>query len=132
MILQDDLYIPDENAENIKKSIDDFLKIEIPGMLYLQSECPWKEGFPLREYPSGALKRITDNISMVDKNWDDLAGNVGYVINRQGAKEMIDLIDRLGLSNDDQLTTIAMKAERINVYVSSRYDKMILLNKKLQ
>jgi len=132
MILQDDLYIPDENIENIKKSIDDFLKIEIPAILYLQSECPWMENFPIREYPKDVLTKVTDNISVIDKNWYDLAGNVGYVINKKGSEKMIQLIDHLGLSNDDQLTTIAMRSGLISVYTSSKYDKMILLNKKLQ
>lgn len=132
MILQDDLYIPDENIENIKKSIDDFLKIESPAILYLQSECPWMDGLPIRKYPKNILTKVTDSISIIDKNWYDLAGNVGYVINKKGSEKMIQLIDQLGLSNDDQLTTICMKNDIISVYISSKYDKMILLNKKLQ
>lgn len=132
LILQDDLFIPDENIINIENSIKDFIKIDKPAILYLQSECPWMQGFPIRNYPQGVLKKVSSHLSIINSEWYDIAGNVGYVINKKGAEKMISLIDSLGLSNDDQLTTIAMKNKIIEVYVSNESDKMILLNKKLQ
>jgi len=131
-ILQDDFLIKDDSINNIKDSINDFLNIKNPSILYLQSECPWMNGLPIRDYPEGTLLKVSNNLSLIDSNWYDLAGNVGYVINVEGSKIMINIIEQLGLSNDDQLTTIAMKNKLLEVYTCNNYKKMILLNRDLQ
>jgi GR25 family glycosyltransferase involved in LPS biosynthesis len=132
LIMEDDAVLPIENVKNIKKCIDDFIKIDHPSILYLQSECPWMDGFPIRKFPPGVLSEHSENLNRILPSWYDIAGNTCFMINPAGSFKMIELINNIGMFPADQLTTIAMNSNLIEVYIPKDNENMILLNKKLQ
>jgi len=132
LLMEDDAVLPIENVENIKLSINDFLKIEDPAILYLQSECPWIKGFPIRKFPPVVLSEYSENLNRILPSWYDIAGNTCFMINSEGALKMVELINDIGLFPADQLTTIAMNSNLLEVYIPKDNENMVLLNKKLQ
>ncbi len=132
LLMEDDVVIPEKNIENIKNSINDFLLIREPSILYLQSECPWMEGLPIRVFPEGSLLPYSKHLNRIHPKWYDIAGTACFMINPSGAKAMIELINVVGLGAADQLTTLAMNNNLISVYISKDNKNMALLNKNLQ
>jgi len=132
LLIEDDAVLPIENTENIKKCINDFLKIETPAILYLQSECPWMKGFPIRKFKPGSLIDYNENLNKISPSWHDIAGTTCFMINTKGSLKMIELINNIGTFPADQLTTIAMNNRLLEVYIPKDNENMILLNKKLQ
>jgi hypothetical protein len=130
--MEDDAVLPIENVENIKLCINEFLKIEDPAILYLQSECPWMKGFPIRKFPPGVLTEYSEKLNKISSSWYDIAGNTCFMINPEGSLKMIELINNIGICPADQLTTIAMNSNLLEVYIPKDNENMILLNKKLQ
>jgi hypothetical protein len=116
LIFEDDAFIPNENLDNILSSIHSFSEISDPAILYLQSECPWRKNYPIKSYVN-SLSEYNQHLNKINNNWYDMSGTTSYLINISGMKKMIDLINEVGLSNIDQLITIAMKEMRLNIYL---------------
>lgn len=132
LLLEDDAVLPEKNTENIKSAIEEFMKIEGPSMLYLQSECPWKKDFPIRKFSNGYLIEYNQYLNRIRFDWYDIFGTTCFMLNKEGVLVMIEIINEFGIKNIDQLTTIAMNNKLINVYIPKDNENMILLNKKLQ
>jgi hypothetical protein len=132
LLIEDDAVLPIENIENIKYCINDFLKIEDPAILYLQSECPWMKGFPIRKFPPVVLTEYSEKLNKISPSCYDIAGTTCFMINPAGSSKMIELINNFGVFNADQMTTKAMNNKLLEVYIPKNNENMILLNKKLQ
>jgi hypothetical protein len=131
LIFEDDAFIPNENLDNILSSIESFSQIKEPAILYLQSECPWRKNYPIKTY-GNSLYEYNQHLLKIKNNWYDMSGTTSYLINKCGMIEMIKLINEVGLSNIDQLITIAMKEMRLNIYLPKNHKNMVLINKELQ
>jgi hypothetical protein len=132
LLMEDDAVLPESNLLNIYNSIYDFLNIEEPALLYLQSECPWMEGLPIRVFSQGTLLEHSQHLCKIEHSWYDIAGTACFMINPSGSKKMIELIEIVGLGAADQLTTLAMLNKFLTVYISKDHRNMALLNKNLQ
>jgi hypothetical protein len=132
LLMEDDAVLPIGNIENIRESIDDFIKIEHPAILYLQSECPWMRGLPIRKFPNGVLSEYSKNLNLISSSWYDIAGTTCFMINPMGSLKMVGLMNEIGIGAADQLTTRAMNTNLLKVYISKDNENMVLLNKDLQ
>jgi len=132
LLFEDDATIPESSLNTIKSAIDSFLKIEGPAMLYLQSQCPWKEGLPIRKFREGTLHSHCDTLNKIEKSFNDIAGTTCFMINSEGSRKMIELIEEVGLGAADQLTNRAMNEERLAVYIPKDNENMAFINKDLQ
>jgi hypothetical protein len=132
LLLEDDAVLPEKNINNVKSSIEEFMKIKEPSMLYLQSECPWKKNYPIRKISNNFLIEYSEVLNKIRFDWHDIFGTTCFVLNKDGVLRMMQVINEFGIKNIDQLTTIAMNNKLIDVYISKDNENMILLNKKLQ
>lgn len=132
LIFEDDAMVPESSMDTIRRAIDSFLKIEGPAMLYLQSQCPWKEGLPIRKFREGMLIDRGEELNQIEKSFSDIAGTTCFMINAEGSRKMIELIEEVGLGAADQLTNRAMNEQRIAVYIPKDNENMAFINKDLQ
>jgi len=134
-LMEDDAFFPNKNnILNIKTSIQEFLKLNYksPSILYLQSMCCWRKGFPIKTYPNEVL---IDNGEFFDKirhDWYDIAGNTGFVINPAGSEMLLEISENEGIFNPDQMTTFAMNNKLIDVYIPKNNKDMVMINQELQ
>lgn len=134
-LMEDDAFFPNEkNILNVKKSIQEFLKINytFPSMLYLQSVCPWRNGFPVKTYPNEVLIDANEFFNKIRHDWYDIAGNTGLVVNPAGSQVLLEVFDNEGVFNPDQITTFAMNNKLIDVYIPKNNKDMVEVNKELQ
>jgi GR25 family glycosyltransferase involved in LPS biosynthesis len=132
LVLEDDVIIPDD-TEVIKKSIEDFLKIEQPAILYLQA-TNGNTVIPkihLKTYNKDKISIATENLYKVDSDYEDWSGSAAYVLNKQGCLNLINRAKTSGLRASDGFIHRAIQAKDIVAYIPINYEKSILCHPTL-
>ena len=135
LIFEDDAIVDHLDLLDLKNNIREFKKIDEPSILYLQSECPWGnnpypliDGRHIRQIPSNYISEVPNlNLLKIDKSWFDIAGTTCYYINPLAASVIIDVINKFGLLNIDQITQLCLKLDEVKFYLPKNYKKMIFL-----
>jgi len=129
LVLEDDILIPDEiHKQVIKKSIEDFLNINEPAMLYLQATYG-NTPIPktrLKTYNSNRLLKVTENLYKVDNNYQDWSGSSAYVLNVKACINLVNRANSIGLRASDGFIHRAVMEYLINAYIPVNYKKSIL------
>lgn len=129
LVLEDDVLIPDETHKQvIKKSIEDFLNINEPAMLYLQAtygNVPIPKT-RLKTYNSNRLLKVTENLYKVDNNYQDWSGSSAYVLNLKACLNLINRANTLGLRASDGFIHRAVEEKLMNAYIPVNFEKSIL------
>jgi GR25 family glycosyltransferase involved in LPS biosynthesis len=132
LILQDDAILPEANIQIINDSIKEFLLIEEPAFLYLQSNCPWKKNYPLKKYKKNILINHSNNLYKISHKYCGFSGNTATLFNVKASMVMLSFYEKLGLCIDDQLMSFCVKNKELSAFIPKAYDQNFLLNKQYQ
>lgn len=129
LVLEDDVLIPDEEHKKvIKDSIEDFLKINEPAMLYLQATYG-NDPIPkirTKTYPQNKVEKFSNILYKVHNNFPDWAGSSAYVVNTKACFNLIQRANECGLRCSDGFIHRAVMEHRMNAYVPINFKKSIL------
>lgn len=136
LILEDDLCIKSGTLTNLSNDLTLFNTSKYnqkPSVLYLQANCPWRQGYPIKTYPfswkSYFLKR---KLIKVPQNHRDMSGTVAILINPKAAKACIDFTHEIGIHPLDQFYTLCMFRKLIFMYIPSNWENGFGLNLEFQ
>jgi hypothetical protein len=136
LILEDDLYIKSRTLANLS---NDFVLFNAskynrnPSVLYLQANCPWRKGYPVKTYPfSWKNYFLRRRFIKVPHTHRDMSGTVAILINPKAAKVCIDFAHEIGIHAIDQFYMHCMFRKLIFMYIQSDWENGFSLNLELQ
>lgn len=129
LIMEDDVLILEQNKENIVSSILEFLSIQEPAILYLQSTdpCTLNPKVKLKQYSEHNLQRHS-KLFKVNNNHSNWSGTAAYIVNSFGAKKLIQRANEIGLKCSDGFIHKAINEKYIDVYIPCNYKQAVLLH----
>ena len=134
LVLEDDVLIPDETHKQvIQKSIEDFLNINEPAMLYLQAtdgSTP-RPKTKLKTYSENKIKKVTDNLYRVDNDYSNWACSASYLVNTKACINLVNRANSIGLRASDGFIHRAVMEHLMNAYIPVNYKKSILCHPTL-
>ena len=132
LILEDDVFIPDEHhANNILKTLESFYdKITDPAILYLQSTnpCIINPKTTLKEYSSEKIINTNAQLTRIKNDHPDWSGTAAYAVNPAGLEKLIERANRVGLRCVDGFIHRAITEGYVDVYIPTYYRTAFLLH----
>jgi len=136
LILEDDLCIKSRTLANLSSDFVSFSAPKYnqnPSVLYLQSNCPWRKGYPAKSYPfSWKNNFLRRRFIKVPPTHRDMSGTVAILINPKAAKACIDFTHEIGIHAIDQFYMHCMFKKLIFMYIQSDWENGFGLNLELQ
>lgn len=136
LILEDDLSIKTETLTNLSNDLFLFNSRKYnkkPSILYMQANCPWREGYPIKTYPFASKNYfLRRKLIKVPHRHQDMSGTVAILINPKAAKACIDFSREIGVHAIDQFYTHCMLKKIISMYIQPQWENGFSLNVELQ
>jgi hypothetical protein len=136
LILEDDLCIKSGTLNNLSRDLTLFNEPKYsqkPSILYLQANCPWRKGYPLKTYPfSWKNYFLRRKLIKVPYTHGDMSGTVAILINPKAARNCIDFTHKIGIHAIDQFYTHCIFRKLVSMYIQSDWKNSFGLNLELQ
>ncbi len=136
LILEDDLCIKSRTLTNLSNDLVLFNASKYnkkASVLYLQANCPWRNGNPIKTYPfSWKNYFLRKKLVKVPYKHRGLCGTVAILINPKAAKACIDFTHEIGIHAIDQFYMHCMFRKLIFMYIQSDWKNGFGLNLELQ
>lgn len=129
LVMEDDIMLKSEYLDNLRNAISNFQEISDPAILYLQSTdtCTPNPKNRLKAYNQSHLMPI-GSLFNVDRAHSDWSGTAAYVVNVNGAKQLINRSQTVGLRTPDGFIHRAISENYLDVYIPQKYSEGILLH----
>lgn len=136
LILEDDLCIKTDTLTNLSRDLILFNSPKYnqkPSALYLQANCPWRKGYPLKTYPF-AWKNyfLRRKLIKVPRKHSDMSGTIALLINPKAAEACIEFTHEIGIHAIDQFYTHCMFRNLLSMYIQPDWESDFGLNVDLQ
>ncbi len=136
LILEDDIVLNNRTLNNLSVDLEVFNRskyIENPSILYLQANCPWRKGYPIKTYPfPWKLLLSRGRLIKVPYKHRDMSGTAAIFITPKAAKACIDFSHEIGIHPIDQFYMHCMFEKLIFMYIQSDWKNGFGLNLDLQ
>lgn len=129
LVLEDDIIYDMELFNKLPDLIEKFDKIKINNkLLYLQTSCPWREGFPDKEYQH-LIDYSEDFYILHNKVFNDVSGTAAYYMNIN--EQLLGSLKKEIGATDGILDNL-LKSESLFFFIPKDFVKWFKLNSEVQ
>jgi len=129
LILEDDIIYDMELFNKLPDIIEKFDKIEINNkLLYLQSSCPWRQGFPDKVYQH-LIDYSEDFYMLHNKVFNDVSGTAAYYMNIN--ESLLECL-KLEIGATDGILDNLLKSEKLFFFIPKNFVSWFKLNSEVQ
>lgn len=129
LIIEDDLIMDEKKFEEVTSIINKFDNLNIDNkILSLQSSCPWREGFPFKEYQN--IIDFSDDFYLLHSlYYNDISGTAAYYIDVDDVL-LKTLTDEIGAT--DGILDNLRQQQKIYYFIPKKWKNYFELNAEVQ